>query len=88
MWKLDDYFWFITVIYHIVKFRYCLDTLCNITSKEVFEEEQENDINVNIKANQGEQFTEMFLKNPENLSLVLGLLEEYDFRYVTGLAKF
>lgn len=59
---------------------YCLDTLCNITSKEVFEEEQENDINVNIKANQGEQFTEMFLKNPENLSLVLGLLEEYDFR--------
>lgn len=53
----------------------------------MFEEEQENDINVNIKANQGEQFTEMFLKNSENLSLVLGLLEEYDFRYVTGLDR-
>lgn len=57
---------------------YCLDTLCNITSKEVFEEENENNINMNI--NVGEQFTEMFLKNSENVSLVLSFLEEYDFR--------
>lgn len=57
---------------------YCLDTLCNITSKEVFEEENENDIN--MKVNVGEQFTEMFLKNPKNVTLVLGFLEEYDFR--------
>ncbi|KAJ8909576.1 hypothetical protein NQ315_012831 [Exocentrus adspersus] len=57
---------------------YCLDTLCNITSKEVFEEESEN--NVNMKVNVGEQFTEMFLKNSENVTLVLGFLEEYDFR--------
>ncbi|XP_018563600.1 general vesicular transport factor p115 [Anoplophora glabripennis] len=57
---------------------YCLDTLCNITSKEVFEEENEN--NINMKVNVGEQFTEMFLKNPENVSLVLGFLEDYDFR--------
>lgn len=57
---------------------YCLDTLCNITSKEVFEEESES--NLNIKVNVGEQFTEMFIKNTENVSLVLGFLEEYDFR--------
>ncbi|KAJ8960681.1 hypothetical protein NQ314_006039, partial [Rhamnusium bicolor] len=57
---------------------YCLDTLCNITSKEVFEEESEN--NISMKVNVGEQFTEMFLKNPENVSVVLGFLEEYDFR--------
>ncbi|XP_050311494.1 general vesicular transport factor p115 isoform X2 [Anthonomus grandis grandis] len=57
---------------------YCLDTLCNITSKEVFEEELELDINKTV--NVGEQFSEMFLKNPENLPLVLSFLEEYDFR--------
>ncbi|XP_066139935.1 general vesicular transport factor p115 [Euwallacea fornicatus] len=57
---------------------YCLDTLCNITSKEVFEEEQENNMNINI--NVGEQFSEMFLKNSDNLTLVLSFLEEYDFR--------
>lgn len=57
---------------------YCLDTLCNVTSKETFEEECENSINVNM--NLGEQFTEMFIKNPENVTLVLSFLEEYDFR--------
>ncbi|EFA08682.1 general vesicular transport factor p115 [Tribolium castaneum] len=57
---------------------YCLDTLCNITSKEVFEEESES--NLNIKVNVGEQFTEMFIKNAENVTLVLSFLEEYDFR--------
>lgn len=57
---------------------YCLDTLCNVTSKEPFEEENETQINTNI--NVGEQFTEMFLKRSENVSLVLSFLEEYDFR--------
>lgn len=57
---------------------YCLDTLCNVTSKETFDEEGENSLNVNL--NLGEQFTEMFIKNPENVSLVLSFLEEYDFR--------
>lgn len=28
----------------------------------------------------GEQFTEMFLKHPENVSLILSFLEEYDFK--------
>ncbi|CAH1104722.1 unnamed protein product [Psylliodes chrysocephalus] len=57
---------------------YCLDTLCNITSKDTFEEESEN--NINMQVNVGEQFTEMFLKNPENVTLILTFLEEYDFR--------
>nr|XP_023018597.1 general vesicular transport factor p115 [Leptinotarsa decemlineata] len=56
---------------------YCLDTLCNITSKEIFEEENES---MNMQVNVGEQFTEMFLKNSENVALVLRFLEEYDFR--------
>ncbi|XP_050512744.1 general vesicular transport factor p115 [Diabrotica virgifera virgifera] len=56
---------------------YCLDTLCNITSKETFEEENEN---LNRQINVGEQFTEMFLKNSENVTLILGFMEEYDFR--------
>lgn len=56
---------------------YCLDTLCHITSREQFEEEADNpSVTVNI----GEQFTEMFLKSNENVSLVLNCLEEYDFR--------
>lgn len=27
----------------------------------------------------GEQFTEIFIKQPDNVGLVLGFLEEYDF---------
>lgn len=56
---------------------YCLDTLCNITSKEKFKEEADERVN---NMNLGEQFTEMFVKNPHNVGLVLGFLEEYDFR--------
>ncbi|CAH1178950.1 unnamed protein product [Phaedon cochleariae] len=67
---------------------YCLDTLCNITAKQTFEEEIDNAVN-NVQLNVGEdftetfvgeQFTEMFLKNPENVNLVLSFMEEYDFR--------
>ncbi|XP_019758753.2 general vesicular transport factor p115 isoform X1 [Dendroctonus ponderosae] len=65
---------------------YCLDTLCNITSKEVFEEEMESDININV--NIGEQFSEMFLKNPDNLPIILSYLEEYDFRVRWPAVKF
>lgn len=57
---------------------YCLDTLCNITSAENFEEEQES--HPQLSVNVGEQFTEMFIKNPETVTLVLSFLEEYDFR--------
>lgn len=58
---------------------YSLDTLCNITSAEKFEEENEGN-NVHLNVNVGEQFTEMFIKTPDNVSLVLSFLEEYDFR--------
>lgn len=57
---------------------YCLDTLCNITSIEMFEEEQES--HPQLSVNVGEQFTEMFIKNPDSVSLVLSFMEEYDFR--------
>ncbi|GAB0092238.1 General vesicular transport factor p115 [Sergentomyia squamirostris] len=56
---------------------YTLDTLCNIIAHEQFEEELDNPT---VSINVGEQFTEMFIKIPENVSLVLSYLEEYDFR--------
>uniref|UniRef100_A0A182TQU2 General vesicular transport factor p115 n=1 Tax=Anopheles melas TaxID=34690 RepID=A0A182TQU2_9DIPT len=56
---------------------YCLDTLCHVTSPEQFEEEEDNP---NVTANIGEQFTEIFIKNSDNVCLVLACLEEYDFR--------
>lgn len=54
-----------------------LDTLCNITSPETFDEETEK---FGQKHNVGEQFTEIFIKNHENVSRVLRFLEEFDFR--------
>ncbi|XP_053672754.1 general vesicular transport factor p115 [Anopheles nili] len=56
---------------------YCLDILCHVTSPEQFEEEEDNP---NVTSNIGEQFTEIFIKNPDNVCLVLSCLEEYDFR--------
>lgn len=56
---------------------YCLDTLCNVTSPEQFEEEMDNE---QVSSNIGEQFTEMFIKRPDNISVVLSHLEEHDFR--------
>lgn len=56
---------------------YALDTLCNIMSQEQFDDEVDNP---NITVNIGEQFTEMFIKNAENVTLTLNFLEEYDFR--------
>lgn len=54
-----------------------LETLCNITAPEQFEEELENPM---VTVNIGEQFTEMFIKRQENVSLILDYLAEYDFR--------
>lgn len=56
---------------------YALDTLYNVTSPEQFEEEADNP---HVTVNIGEQFTEMFIKNPENISTILSHLEETDFR--------
>lgn len=59
---------------------YALDTLCNVMCPEVFEEEESSETGHEALLHVGEQFTEMFLKHPENVSLILGFLEEYDFK--------
>lgn len=56
---------------------YALDTLNNIVSPKQFEEEESNP---NVPMNIGEQFTEIFIKEDNNIQLVLDLLDEYDFR--------
>lgn len=56
---------------------YALDTLCNIVTSEEFDEEADNPA---VSVNVGEQFTEMFIKSPEHVTLVMGYLDEYDFR--------
>lgn len=56
---------------------YALETLCNVTSQEQFDEEMDNPT---VSTNVGEQFTEMFIKSPENVTTVLSLLEEFDFK--------
>ncbi|KAK3922841.1 General vesicular transport factor p115 [Frankliniella fusca] len=59
---------------------YALDTLCNVMSSEVFEEEEHPDVYQSSKTSLGEQFTEIFMKQTDNIGLVLGFLEEYDFQ--------
>lgn len=54
-----------------------LDTLCNLTSLEVFDEEIDK---YGSKHNIGQQFTEIFSKNQESVSQVLRFLEEFDFK--------
>ncbi|XP_026500966.1 general vesicular transport factor p115 [Vanessa tameamea] len=56
---------------------YALDTLNNIVSPSQFEEEEDKP---HIPMNIGDQFTEMFIKDPHNIQLLLDLLDEYDFR--------
>ncbi|XP_028050343.1 general vesicular transport factor p115 [Monomorium pharaonis] len=56
-----------------------LDTLCNITNPEMFEEEDKMDKH-GFTNKIGEQFTEIFIKNPDSVGLVLTFLEEFDFR--------
>lgn len=54
-----------------------LVTLCNITSPETFSEEVDKH---GPKNKIGEQFTEIFIKQPDTVGLVLTFLEEFDFR--------
>lgn len=56
---------------------YALDTLCNITTAEEFDEETDNPA---VSVNVGEQFTEMFIKVHDHVTLIMTYLEEYDFR--------
>ena len=54
-----------------------METLCNITNREQFDEELDNP---QVSATIGEQFTEMFIKDAPNVTLVLSYLEEFDFK--------
>jgi len=58
---------------------YVLDTLCNICSPEDFDEEVVDDSREDITG-VGEGFSEMFLKNKENITLLLTYMEEFDFK--------
>ena len=86
---------------------YVLDILCNVTSKDTFEEERKllsssiswTYLTVQLScdtilgfltgeialvpieqiAELGERFTEIYLKKPSNVALILGLLDEFDF---------
>ncbi|XP_076003966.1 general vesicular transport factor p115 isoform X4 [Genypterus blacodes] len=56
---------------------YALDTLYNIICND---EEEEQDENAQKQADDlGAQFTETFLQDPEHVTLLLSLLEEFDF---------
>ncbi|XP_028608427.1 general vesicular transport factor p115 isoform X2 [Grammomys surdaster] len=71
---------------------YALDTLYNIISNDEEEELEEN--STRQSEDLGSQFTEIFIKQPENVTLLLSLLEEFDFhvrwpgvRLLTSLLK-
>uniref|UniRef100_A0A3B3YQ24 General vesicular transport factor p115 n=1 Tax=Poecilia mexicana TaxID=48701 RepID=A0A3B3YQ24_9TELE len=56
---------------------YALDTLYNVISND---EEEEQDENAQKQADDlGTQFTETFIQDPEHITLLLTLLEEFDF---------
>uniref|UniRef100_A0A672URD3 General vesicular transport factor p115 n=1 Tax=Strigops habroptila TaxID=2489341 RepID=A0A672URD3_STRHB len=56
---------------------YALDTLYNVISNDLEEEEQEE--NLTKVDDLGSQFTEIFIKQQENVTLLLTLVEEFDF---------
>ncbi|NXO31937.1 USO1 factor, partial [Cisticola juncidis] len=57
---------------------YALDTLYNVISNDLEEEEQEENSAKQVD-DLGSQFTEIFIKQPENVTLLLTLVEEFDF---------
>ncbi|XP_074849919.1 general vesicular transport factor p115 isoform X2 [Carettochelys insculpta] len=57
---------------------YALDTLYNIVSNDLEEEEQEENSQKQVD-DLGRQFTELFIKQQENVTLLLSFLEEFDF---------
>ncbi|XP_032419418.1 general vesicular transport factor p115 isoform X3 [Xiphophorus hellerii] len=60
---------------------YALDTLYNVISNDEEEEQDESeDENAQKQADDlGTQFTEKFIQDPEHITLLLTLLEEFDF---------
>ncbi|NWR77941.1 USO1 factor, partial [Centropus unirufus] len=57
---------------------YALDTLYNVISNDLEEEEQEENAPKQVD-DLGSQFTEIFIKQQENVTLLLTLVEEFDF---------
>ncbi|NWZ02482.1 USO1 factor, partial [Loxia curvirostra] len=57
---------------------YALDTLYNVISNDLEEEEQEENSAKHVD-DLGSQFTEIFIKQQENVTLLLTLVEEFDF---------
>uniref|UniRef100_A0A8C8RZ97 General vesicular transport factor p115 n=1 Tax=Pelusios castaneus TaxID=367368 RepID=A0A8C8RZ97_9SAUR len=57
---------------------YALDTLYNVISNDLEEEEQEENSQKQVE-DLGKQFTEIFIKQQENITLLLTFLEEFDF---------
>ncbi|XP_073493755.1 general vesicular transport factor p115 isoform X2 [Phyllobates terribilis] len=55
---------------------YALDTLYNIMSNDAEEAEENQQVQTD---DLGVQFTEMFIKQQENVTMVLSILEEFDF---------
>jgi hypothetical protein len=60
---------------------YCVEILLNITSPTLLDDEDENMKEV------GDQFTEIFTKKSENVTILLSILDEYDFRIRLPLIK-
>ncbi|XP_069711124.1 general vesicular transport factor p115 isoform X3 [Phaenicophaeus curvirostris] len=61
---------------------YALDTLYNVISNDLEEEEQGKHLVENVPKqvdDLGSQFTEIFIKQQENVTLLLTLVEEFDF---------
>uniref|UniRef100_UPI00398EDA2C general vesicular transport factor p115 isoform X4 n=1 Tax=Pristiophorus japonicus TaxID=55135 RepID=UPI00398EDA2C len=58
---------------------YALDTLYNLISNDVEEEEPEENAQKPSFDELAGQFTEIYIKHQENLTLLLSLLEEFDF---------
>ncbi|XP_030803600.1 general vesicular transport factor p115 isoform X6 [Camarhynchus parvulus] len=61
---------------------YALDTLYNVISNDLEEEEQDDSEEENSTKqvdDLGSQFTEIFIKQQENVTLLLTLVEEFDF---------
>ncbi|XP_041042483.1 general vesicular transport factor p115 isoform X2 [Carcharodon carcharias] len=62
---------------------YALDTLCNLISNDVEEEEPDESEEENAQKTNSDdlagQFAEIYIKQQENLTLLLSLLEEFDF---------
>ncbi|XP_077132605.1 general vesicular transport factor p115 isoform X3 [Ranitomeya variabilis] len=59
---------------------YALDTLYNIMSNDVEEAAESEEENQQVQTDDlGVQFTEMFIKQQENVTMLLSILEEFDF---------